>query len=78
MLKKFDQCIKSVYYSADVIHSKQTSDEQIQIIQQLKNGSLDCIIQVQILGEGFDHPKLSCGGNFSAISKSCSLYSICR
>lgn len=30
----------------------------------LRNGSLDCIIQVQMLGEGFDHPKLSVAAIF--------------
>lgn len=60
--------IRSLYqergFSADVIHSKQTVDEQADILAALRNGSLDCIIQVQMLGEGFDHPKLSVAAIF--------------
>lgn len=60
--------IRSMYkergYSADVIHSQQDSKEQERIINDLKNGLLDCIIQVQMLGEGFDHPKLSVAAIF--------------
>lgn len=60
--------IRSMYekrgYSAAVIHSKQDEAEQKQILGDLKNGTLDCIIQVQMLGEGFDHPKLSVAAIF--------------
>jgi excisionase family DNA binding protein len=60
--------IRSLYsergYNAEVIHSKQTEDEQKAILTSLRNGTLDCIIQVQILGEGFDHPKLSVAAIF--------------
>lgn len=60
--------IRSLYqergFNADVIHSKQTEDEQAAILAALRNGSLDCIIQVQMLGEGFDHPKLSVAAIF--------------
>jgi excisionase family DNA binding protein len=60
--------IRSLYqergFNADVIHSKQTEDEQAAILAALRNGSIDCIIQVQMLGEGFDHPKLSVAAIF--------------
>ncbi len=60
--------IRSLYqergFNADVIHSKQTDDEQDTILTALRNGTLDCIIQVQMLGEGFDHPKLSVAAIF--------------
>jgi DNA repair protein RadD len=60
--------IRSFYqergFTADVIHSKQSEDEQAGILAALRNGSLDCIIQVQMLGEGFDHPKLSVAAIF--------------
>lgn len=60
--------IRSLYqergFNADVIHSKQSNDEQQAILANLRNGSLDCIIQVQMLGEGFDHPKLSVAAIF--------------
>jgi DNA repair protein RadD len=51
-------------YSADIIHSKQDLDEQEKVLAALKNGTLDCIIQVQMLGEGFDHPHLSVAAIF--------------
>lgn len=60
--------IRSLYeergFSADVIHSKQTGEEQQSILSALRSGALDCIIQVQMLGEGFDHPKLSIAAIF--------------
>ena len=60
--------IRSLYqergYSADVIHSKQSDDRQAAILNELHNGTLDCIVQVQMLGEGFDHPKLSVAAIF--------------
>jgi DNA repair protein RadD len=60
--------IRSLYqergFTADVIHSKQSEDEQAAILAALRNGSLDCIVQVQMLGEGFDHPKLSVAAIF--------------
>ena len=60
--------VRSLYqergFNADVIHSKQSDDEQQAILANLRNGSLDCIIQVQMLGEGFDHPKLSVAAIF--------------
>ncbi len=60
--------VRSMYeergYSAEVIHSQQDPDEQKKILNELKNGTLDCIIQVQMLVEGFDHPKLSVAAIF--------------
>jgi DNA repair protein RadD len=60
--------IRSLYvergFTADVIHSKQSAEEQQAILLALRNGTLDCIIQVQMLGEGFDHPKLSVAAIF--------------
>ena len=62
------QRIRSLYkargYDAEIIHSKQDVDEQQDVLLRLRNGSLDCIIQVQMLGEGFDHPKLSVAAIF--------------
>ncbi|MBV2137076.1 MAG: DEAD/DEAH box helicase family protein [Candidatus Thiodiazotropha sp. (ex Ctena orbiculata)] len=60
--------IRSLYqergFNADVIHSKQSDEEQEVILTALRNGTLDCIVQVQMLGEGFDHPKLSVAAIF--------------
>ena len=60
--------IRSLYeernFTASVIHSKQTPEQQAEILATLRNGTLDCIIQVQMLGEGFDHPKLSVAAIF--------------
>lgn len=60
--------IRSLYaergYNADIIHSQQDAEEQAKVLGSLKNGTLDCIIQVQMLGEGFDHPHLSVAAIF--------------
>ncbi len=61
------RAIQSLYaergYEAAVIHSKMTDEEQAGVFQQLQS-SLDCIVQVQMLGEGFDHPHLSVAAIF--------------
>jgi DNA repair protein RadD len=65
---KHGQCIRSLYeergYRTEIIHSKLDADKQEEMIRDLKNGTLDCIVQVQMLGEGFDHPKLSVAAIF--------------
>jgi hypothetical protein len=62
------QRIRSLYeergFRAEIIHSKLDPEKQEGIIRDLKNGTLDCIVQVQMLGEGFDHPKLSVAAIF--------------
>lgn len=62
------QRIRSLYktrgYDAAIIHSKQDAADQEEVLRSLRNGTLDCIIQVQMLGEGFDHPKLSVAAVF--------------
>jgi superfamily II DNA or RNA helicase len=49
---------------AEVIHSGLSQDEREEILAALKSGILDVIVQVQMLGEGFDHPPLSVGAIF--------------
>ena len=60
--------IRSLYrergFNADVIHSNQSEEDRQDVRRALLNGTLDCIVQVQILGEGFDHPKLSVAAIF--------------
>lgn len=60
--------IRSMYsergYEAAIINSNMDSDEQEAVLRELRNGILDCIVQVQMLGEGFDHPKLSVAAIF--------------
>jgi len=60
--------IRSMYrergYSSEIIHSELDDDEKKEVLLDLKSGALDCIIQVQMLGEGFDHPKLSVAAIF--------------
>lgn len=51
-------------YVAAEIHSDMKEDEQETVIERLRTGALDCIVQVQMLGEGFDHPRLSVGAIF--------------
>jgi len=60
--------IRSLYaergFRAEAIHSKMPQNEQEKVKQDLKSGTLDCIVQVLMLGEGFDHPKLSVAAIF--------------
>jgi DNA repair protein RadD len=49
---------------AQEIHSEMDRDQQDSILADLRNGKLDCIVQVQMLGEGFDHPPLSVAAIF--------------
>ena len=51
-------------YVAAEIHSGMDEDEIDAVLEKLKTGSLDCIVQVQMLGEGFDHPRLSVAAIF--------------
>lgn len=46
------------------IHSDLDREKQQGIIENLRRGRLDCIVQVQMLGEGFDHPPLSVAAIF--------------
>ncbi len=46
------------------IHSGQPVEEREEILRELRNGALDAIVQVQMLGEGFDHPPLSVAAVF--------------
>ncbi len=64
--------VRSLYrergYEAGIVHSnpQRPQDEQAndEVMRDLYNGILDCVIQVQMLGEGFDHPKLSVAAIF--------------
>lgn len=46
------------------IHSDMDKDKQDSVIDLLHSGKLDCVVQVQMLGEGFDHPPLSVAAIF--------------
>jgi superfamily II DNA or RNA helicase len=60
--------IRSIYaergYKSAEIHSNMSATERDNVLRNLRAGILDCIIQVQILGEGFDHQKLSIAAVF--------------
>lgn len=62
------KAIRSLYaergYEAGVIHSKLNQAEKDEVLRKLRAGLLDVIVQVQMLGEGFDHPKLSVAAVF--------------
>ncbi|TXH20892.1 MAG: helix-turn-helix domain-containing protein [Mycobacterium sp.] len=51
-------------YRAAEIHSDMDEDDQDAVIARLRQGQIDCIVQVQMLGEGFDHPRLSVAAIF--------------
>ena len=46
------------------IHSGMSQDDRDEALRDLRNGTLDAIVQVQMLGEGFDHPPLSVAAIF--------------
>lgn len=50
--------------AAREIHSDMDAEEQEDVLGLLDSGRLDCIVQVQMLGEGFDHPPLSVAAIF--------------
>jgi len=50
--------------AAREIHSGQSVEQREEILRDLRNGSLDAVVQVQMLGEGFDHPRLSVAAIF--------------
>jgi len=60
--------IRSIYeecgYRAAEIHSDMSEAERERVLDDLDLGRLDCIVQVQMLGEGFDHPRLSVAAVF--------------
>jgi DNA repair protein RadD len=60
--------IRSLYaernLNAAVIHSKQPSEEQTRIREELSNGRLDVVVQVAKLGEGADYPSLGVAAIF--------------
>lgn len=60
--------IRAIYeecgYRAAEIHSDMSEDEREEVLDRLQINQLDCIVQVQMLGEGFDHPRLSVAAVF--------------
>lgn len=49
---------------AKEIYSEMDEAEQDAVIARLRDHRIDCIVQVQMLGEGFDHPPLSVAAIF--------------
>jgi DNA repair protein RadD len=60
--------VRTIYeecgYRAAEIHSGMDEDEKQNVLDRLQIGQLDCVVQVQMLGEGFDHPRLSVAAIF--------------
>lgn len=60
--------VRAIYeecgYRAAEIHSGMSEDEREEVLDRLQINQLDCIVQVQMLGEGFDHPRLSVAAVF--------------
>jgi len=62
--RKIVQMYEARGFKADLIFSEMDEDEKVAVKRRLTSGELDCIVQVQMLGEGFDHPKLSVAAIF--------------
>jgi superfamily II DNA or RNA helicase len=60
--------VRSLYsergLQAREIHSNMLTEEIEDVLQDLRRGRIDCIVQVRMLGEGFDHPNLSVAAIF--------------
>ncbi|HEX4364018.1 MAG TPA: DEAD/DEAH box helicase family protein [Solirubrobacteraceae bacterium] len=60
--------VRAIYeqcgYRAAEIHSGMSEDEKEAVLDRLRVNKIDCIVQVQMLGEGFDHPRLSVAAVF--------------
>lgn len=60
--------VRSLYaergLQAREIHSNMPADQIEDVLQDLRRGRIDCIVQVRMLGEGFDHPNLSVAAIF--------------
>jgi excisionase family DNA binding protein len=62
--RKISAMYNSRGFSSDIIYSQLDEEKKAQVKRKLTSGELDCIVQVQMLGEGFDHPKLSVAAIF--------------
>jgi len=62
------EAYKARGFRADYIHSKENSQTNKNILNKLERHELDVIVQVRMLGEGFDHPYLS-------VAAVCSIFS---
>ncbi|KXO95818.1 hypothetical protein AXK56_16540 [Tsukamurella pulmonis] len=49
---------------AETIHSKMPEERKAAVLAKLRNNQIDVIVQVAMLGEGFDHPPLSVAAIF--------------
>jgi superfamily II DNA or RNA helicase len=73
----YDHCIqiteayKARNLRAEYIHSQEDSVVNEKILEKLENHQLDVIVQVKMLGEGFDHPYLSVAAVCSVFSNLC-------
>jgi superfamily II DNA or RNA helicase len=50
--------------SAEAVYSDMTDEEREEVLRDLREHRLDAVVQVSILGEGFDHPHLSVAAIF--------------
>lgn len=66
--KDHAEAIRALYEERDLvaqeIHSGMDDEAQAAVLRRLRTGELDVIVQVQMLGEGFDHPPLSIAAVF--------------
>jgi superfamily II DNA or RNA helicase len=51
-------------FRAAEIHNDMSEEEREGVLTALRNDRLDCIVQVAMLGEGFDHPRLGIAAVF--------------
>ena len=65
-------------YRAAEIHSDMEPDDREAVLERLRLNQLDCIVQVQMLGEGFDHPAAERRRDLPAVPQPGSLHPVHR
>ena len=55
---------QEMWLQAETIHSNLADDRKAAVLAKLRNNQIDVIVQVAMLGEGFDHPPLSVAAIF--------------
>lgn len=62
--KQIVQLYQESGYSADYITSDRPTEENEKVIIEYKKGQIDVLVNVNMLGEGFDHPPISIAAIF--------------
>ncbi|MEH7136388.1 DEAD/DEAH box helicase, partial [Priestia megaterium] len=62
--KQIMQLYNDLGYTADYVTSERPNEESEKVIIEFKKGQIDVLVNVNMLGEGFDHPPISIAAIF--------------